>query len=421
MTGEICPRCSAPPRTDGAPSCRCDALAAEREAAIAASEDFDPLRLRPYVALGDAPADHAGGRLPPPPVRLAGDLLPSGSPILSGEPLFGKGPAFGGGRGGGGGGSGMAPLAGYGPPPAAPEPEAELLPGGPPPLPLMRPGAYTPAPSAPSAPRPRVCARPPEPPEPPAPPAGSSRIGPLPELGRNGPAAPPHGNPSSPTGNRPPHGPPPRHRRRRRPTATIVTLTTGAAAAVACAVAISTGLLGGDRGDGGDGGDRALARNRTSAPPPEGMPDGDPAQAPEPAPVSAAPPPSFPAAPPQAQAPAARTSRAAPPARTAIPHFPGPATGGPAAPSPFRSTPPQPRPPAVRVLREGMRGADVADLQRRLEQTGIWYEGGTDGYFGADERRAVADYQRAKTITTDPSGVYGPRTRHALEAETDGP
>ncbi|MEV0264812.1 peptidoglycan-binding domain-containing protein [Streptomyces sp. NPDC050617] len=183
---------------------------------------------------------------------------------------------------------------------------------------------------------------------------------------------------------------------------------------MACAVAISTGLLGGDRGDGDA---RALARDRTSAPPPEGMPDGNPAQAPEPAPASAAPPPTLRAAAPQA--PAARASRAAPPVRAPIPRSSGPATAGPAAPSPFRSAPP--RPPALRELREGMRGPDVADMQRRLEQTGIWYAGGIDGYFGADERRALADYQRAKTITTDPSGVYGPRTRYALEAETDGP
>ncbi len=73
------------------------------------------------------------------------------------------------------------------------------------------------------------------------------------------------------------------------------------------------------------------------------------------------------------------------------------------------------------MLREGMRGADVADMQRRLAQTGIWYEGGITGYFGAAEQRAVADYQRAKTITTEPAGVYGPRTRYTLEAETDGP
>ncbi|MEU7042635.1 peptidoglycan-binding domain-containing protein [Streptomyces varsoviensis] len=144
------------------------------------------------------------------------------------------------------------------------------------------------------------------------------------------------------------------------------------------------------------------------------MPD-EPAH--EPPSASAAPPPSLPAAAPRV--PAARASRAAPPVRTAVPRRPGPATAGPAEPAPLRSTPP-PRPPAVRVLRMGMRGTDVADMQRRLEQTGIWYEAGADGYFGAAERRAVADYQRVRSITTDPAGVYGPRTRSTLEAETDG-
>ncbi|MEU6554919.1 peptidoglycan-binding domain-containing protein [Streptomyces sp. NPDC046915] len=59
--GHPCPECGAPRGPDSAPSCDCTQRAAEalrdtRTAEAAAAEDFDPLRIRPYVDL-DAPAD----------------------------------------------------------------------------------------------------------------------------------------------------------------------------------------------------------------------------------------------------------------------------------------------------------------------------------------------------------------------------
>ncbi|MEU0163171.1 peptidoglycan-binding protein, partial [Streptomyces sp. NPDC006261] len=71
MTGHACPECGR--RTAGEPGtehrvpCRCgtdtgatpltgDELRAARSAEMAAAEDFDPLRIRPYVTLGDASA-----------------------------------------------------------------------------------------------------------------------------------------------------------------------------------------------------------------------------------------------------------------------------------------------------------------------------------------------------------------------------
>ncbi|MFF4208061.1 peptidoglycan-binding protein [Streptomyces sp. NPDC001796] len=56
--GRACPECAAPRRGDGTPSCGCTRRAAEalreaRTAEAAAAEDFDPLRIRPYVELGD--------------------------------------------------------------------------------------------------------------------------------------------------------------------------------------------------------------------------------------------------------------------------------------------------------------------------------------------------------------------------------
>ncbi|WP_245689789.1 peptidoglycan-binding domain-containing protein [Streptomyces chattanoogensis] len=53
MTAQTCPHCSAPARGDGRPACLC---------AAAGAEDFDPLRIRPYVSLTgrDAQPDSAG-------------------------------------------------------------------------------------------------------------------------------------------------------------------------------------------------------------------------------------------------------------------------------------------------------------------------------------------------------------------------
>ncbi|MFD5542728.1 peptidoglycan-binding protein, partial [Streptomyces sp. NPDC127079] len=54
--GRLCPECGTPRRPDGSPSCDCnqrtsDALRAARSAEQAAAEDFDPLRIRPYIDL----------------------------------------------------------------------------------------------------------------------------------------------------------------------------------------------------------------------------------------------------------------------------------------------------------------------------------------------------------------------------------
>ncbi|MEU7298769.1 peptidoglycan-binding domain-containing protein [Streptomyces sp. NPDC007206] len=61
--GHACPECGAPRRPDRGPSCDCTARAAEalhetRTAEAAAAEDFDPLRIRPYVDFEEP----AGGR-----------------------------------------------------------------------------------------------------------------------------------------------------------------------------------------------------------------------------------------------------------------------------------------------------------------------------------------------------------------------
>ncbi|AVV47525.1 peptidoglycan-binding protein [Streptomyces sp. P3] len=62
-----CPECGALRAPDNTPSCACarrasDALRDTRTAEAAAAEDFDPLRIRPYVELDEAEPDGVNGR-----------------------------------------------------------------------------------------------------------------------------------------------------------------------------------------------------------------------------------------------------------------------------------------------------------------------------------------------------------------------
>ncbi|WP_406460189.1 peptidoglycan-binding protein [Streptomyces sp. NBC_01622] len=70
--GHICPQCGAPRATDGSPSCTCtqrasDALRDARTAEAAAAEDFDPLRIRPYVELEGNSQEQPPMQAPAPP------------------------------------------------------------------------------------------------------------------------------------------------------------------------------------------------------------------------------------------------------------------------------------------------------------------------------------------------------------------
>ncbi|MFI5745989.1 peptidoglycan-binding protein [Streptomyces sp. NPDC051644] len=90
--------------------------------------------------------------------------------------------------------------------------------------------------------------------------------------------------------------------------------------------------------------------------------------------------------------------------------------------APHASRPASAAPPASLTgptLRRGDQGPAVAELQRRLEE--IWlFHGRDDGDFTGQVEHAVSVYQSYKSIEGDPSGVYGPNTRRALEAETTG-
>lgn len=57
-TDPVCPECDTPRASDGTPACSCARLASDarrdaRTAEAAAAADFAPLRIRPFVELGD--------------------------------------------------------------------------------------------------------------------------------------------------------------------------------------------------------------------------------------------------------------------------------------------------------------------------------------------------------------------------------
>jgi N-acetylmuramoyl-L-alanine amidase len=66
---------------------------------------------------------------------------------------------------------------------------------------------------------------------------------------------------------------------------------------------------------------------------------------------------------------------------------------------------------STEILYLGSRGADVADLQRHLNDGG-YDVGRSDGIFGPMTLAAVIEFQKAKNLA--PDGRVGPKTRGAL-------
>jgi peptidoglycan L-alanyl-D-glutamate endopeptidase CwlK len=65
----------------------------------------------------------------------------------------------------------------------------------------------------------------------------------------------------------------------------------------------------------------------------------------------------------------------------------------------------------MRALREGLSGADVRKLQKKLKERGI-KSGRIDGIFGQATRNAVIDFQRSNNLQAD--GIAGKQTLAAL-------
>ena len=63
------------------------------------------------------------------------------------------------------------------------------------------------------------------------------------------------------------------------------------------------------------------------------------------------------------------------------------------------------------VLRQGSKGNEVKEVQRRLKQWG-YYSGSVDGIFGAGTKKAVIAFQKKNGLTAD--GIVGKATYKAL-------
>ncbi|ELS50714.1 peptidoglycan-binding domain-containing protein [Streptomyces viridochromogenes] len=92
--GPGCPECGTPRASDGTPACSCGRLASDarretRTAEAAAAEDFDPVRIRPFVELGDGSGETEDPGGAPPPARSS-TSAPGVEPGLAEEPRRGE-------------------------------------------------------------------------------------------------------------------------------------------------------------------------------------------------------------------------------------------------------------------------------------------------------------------------------------------
>ncbi|MER6123760.1 peptidoglycan-binding domain-containing protein [Streptomyces sp. NPDC001795] len=372
--GQACPECAAPRRPDGTPSCGCtrrasDALRDARTAEAAAAEDFDPLRIRPYVELGvtATEADAARTAAPDETMRLTAvseeaERSTSGSADRSTPGSADR---------------------------STPERAERSTPEG--------AHRFTAAPdgnerSAKDADETvRIAASAGET----APLGVADETTPLAAV-PGGPAAPPHSDDE-----------PPRRRRR-----TVLLAVGGAVVTVVAAAGLASGLF-------------------TYNPPERdgALPEDIRASVPEVSsskPTSAPPSTAFAAAPTTRAAPSLPKASPSPsaPASSASPAPPASATPS-QPPTTVRATGTLSATPgngqakrSVQVLRLGDQGPEVTELQQRLREVGL-YAGPVNGSYDSQVESAVRNYQFTRGITQDDPGVYGAETREKLESETN--
>ncbi|MFH8973968.1 peptidoglycan-binding protein [Streptomyces sp. NPDC017890] len=413
--GHSCPECGTPRKADNTPSCACgsrasDALRDARTAQAAAAEDFDPLRIRPYVEL-----DGTGGP-PTPPTGAApfsGAPMPgvpasgtpeSGTPA-SGTPVPGTPES----------GTPMSevpasPASSASPaPPSAPaastsgpalDPDATMTlraVGTEPPGAAMEATSVLPTPLAPSA----------------GPPSAHDLR--LFETSATAPAAPsapvgPGADGAYGTG-----GPPPRRRRRG-----VLLSAAGAVVVMVGAAGYASGLFSYES----PSRDGALPDEvRASVPDPSASaasatPEASATSA---RPTSASPSPSAsasadaspsPSPSPSASSTSAEPTRVAEPTRTT--------TTTPADDPTEQSEDDGHTPGGGGTLHRGDQGPEVAELQQRLTQLYL-YTGDLNGNYNRQVEDSVRTYQWARGIRSDELGVYGEDTRRQLESETRAP
>ncbi|MEV6109617.1 peptidoglycan-binding domain-containing protein [Streptomyces sp. NPDC051940] len=113
---------------------------------------------------------------------------------------------------------------------------------------------------------------------------------------------------------------------------------------------------------------------------------------------------------------ATRPAGGQPGGATSAPGSTQPAPPPPSSPAGSTSAPPASPP----TLSRGDSGAEVVELQKRLDQLNL-LTGSVTGEYEGNTVRAVTRYQQARGITSDATGVYGPATRASLESETSEP
>ncbi|MFF3331109.1 peptidoglycan-binding protein [Streptomyces sp. NPDC002888] len=380
--GHQCPQCGALRARDNTPSCACTQRASEalrdaRTAEAAAAEDFDPLRIRPYV-------------------EIEGEAARKGPEEGQGQ-VEGQGPAEGQGREDGQGREERQ---------APPAPDATM------PLRAVAAEQHGPAEATAALPTPL------------APPAGAPSAMDL-SLFESAPGAPvaeevsyvsdaagASGNPYVEADDRPR-----RHRR------TVLLGATAAVVAVVAAAGFASGLFSYETPsrDGSASKDvraavPAPSTSAASTPPTSAPPKASPTPTPTTTPSSASP-----------TASPSRSASSAPPSAS-------PSTEpAPTTPAADATTPLKPEDNASRqsapdsdsdadnvALRHGDRGAEVTELQQRLGQLFL-YNDDIDGKYSTQVEDAVRNYQWSRGIQDDELGVYGPTTRKALESETKEP
>ncbi|MFE9094191.1 peptidoglycan-binding protein [Streptomyces sp. NPDC007264] len=393
--GRACPECAAPRRPDGTPSCACtlrasDALRDARTADAAAAEDFDPLRIRPYVEL-DVAAEGTGAAAPAGPAAqepAGSGAAPDATMRLAAVRMDGSEAA--------------APAMDGSEAAAAPADRTMRLAAvregseraAAPAEETMRLAAVTdgtaPLSAAPEGTAPLSAA-----------PAGSAPPAAAPDATMRLAAVPAGRAASGRSDDTPP-------RRGRR---TTVLLVTGGAVAAAVAVGVAGGLFSyaSPKRDGAlPEGVRASVPEKPSDATTEPRPTDSATDSATTSATSATP---SPRSSPSPSASASTASASPSPSATAshapptVPATPTASpTGGDRAP----------------VLRVGDRGPEVGELQLRLRQVGMYF-GPVDGVYGDPLGYAVRYYQYSRGIRQDEPGVYGAATRARLESETTEP
>ncbi|MGW0928717.1 peptidoglycan-binding domain-containing protein [Streptomyces sp. NPDC002644] len=385
--GNDCPGCGTPRRADHTPSCACATLAADalrdaREREVAEAEDFDPLRVRPYVGLGSGTDTPPAGQ----PRVIVGEIVaardaevPLAGPLPPEQPA----PVHGAGAGAGAGAAGARVEGAAGP--VGPGVGAGAA--------DARAGAFAAAGGPGAAGDPGFAdgfgsadgtgsagfAGP----------AGSA--GSMGSVGSAGAAGPDAAGARG------------AHRRRRTPKRRVALVTAGSVVGVGAVIAgVTSGLF-----------SYQPPSRTTSLPQRASVPDVDPTEVAAETDLATS---AAPSAEPDASAsPSTSPSPSSEPSRTPSP-----------TPEPERSSTSAPADGAesdtglaAGTLSPGDTGPQVAELQRRLAE--LWlYADEPDGRYDDQVRNSVSAFQYVNGIKGDEYGTYGPHTRAALESVTTG-